>query len=53
MDTSATEEGPDQTAHYIASMTQELATLARRSGLETLSQILEMARLEADEAAKR
>jgi hypothetical protein len=28
-------------------MMQELAELARRNGLETLSQILEMARLEA------
>jgi hypothetical protein len=28
-------------------MTQELAELARRNGLETLSRILEMARLEA------
>jgi hypothetical protein len=35
-------------ATYIASMTTELALIARRHGLDTLSYILEMARLEAD-----
>ena len=38
---------PDQAAQYIASLTQELAQIARRNGLDTLSHILEMARLEA------
>ncbi len=33
---------------YIASMTTELALMARRHGLDTLSYILEMARLEAE-----
>jgi glutamate synthase domain-containing protein 2 len=47
MDAPTREETPDQAAQYIASMTQELAELARRNGLETLSRILEMARLEA------
>jgi glutamate synthase domain-containing protein 2 len=47
MDAPTSEETPDQAAQYIASMMQELAELARRNGLETLSQILEMARLEA------
>ena len=47
MDAPTSEETPDQAAQYIASMKQELAELARRNGLETLSQILEMAWLEA------
>jgi hypothetical protein len=53
MEPPATEETPDQAAHYIAAMTEALAVLTRRHGLETLGQILEMARLEADQAAKR
>jgi hypothetical protein len=53
MSSPPVDETPDQTAQYIASLTQELAALARRNGLEDLSQILEMARLEADQAAKR
>jgi glutamate synthase domain-containing protein 2 len=53
MDPPASEETPEQAAHYIASLTQELAALARRNGLETLSKILDMARLEADQLAKR
>ena len=40
-------------AQYIASLTQELAQIARRNGLDTLSHILEMARLEADQLIKR
>ena len=42
----------DSTARYIASLADELALLARRDGLDTLSYLLEMARLEADHAAK-
>jgi glutamate synthase domain-containing protein 2 len=53
MDPPPSEETPEQAAHYIAALTQELAALARRVGLETLSQILEMARLEADQVGKR
>ncbi len=45
-------ETPDSAAQYIATLTQELAQLARRNGLDTLSYILEMARIEADQAAK-
>ena len=45
-------ETPDSAAQYIATLTQELAQLARRNGLDTLSYILEMARLEADQVAK-
>ena len=53
MDAPTSEETPDRAAQYIASIVQELAELARRNGLEPLSQILEMARLEADQHAKR
>ena len=53
MDAPASEEAPDQAAQYIASLTQELAEIARRNGFDTLSHILEMARLEADQLIKR
>ncbi|HXQ82960.1 MAG TPA: hypothetical protein VN769_02720 [Xanthobacteraceae bacterium] len=43
---------PDEAARYIASLVEELAQLARRNGLDTLSYLLEMARLEADQATK-
>ncbi len=43
---------PGAAAAYIASLTQELAQLARRHGLGSLGHILEMARLEADQIAK-
>jgi hypothetical protein len=46
------DETPDSAAHYIATLTEELARLARRNGLDTLGYILEMARLEADQIAK-
>jgi glutamate synthase domain-containing protein 2 len=52
MDAPASEETPDQAAQYIASLTQELAEIARRNGLNTLSHIL-VARLEADQLIKR
>ena len=45
-------ESPDSVAHYIAALTGELAKMARRNGLETLSTLLEMAQLEADHVAK-
>jgi glutamate synthase domain-containing protein 2 len=47
MDAPASEETPEQAAQYIASLTQELAQIARRNGLDT------MARLEADQLIKR
>jgi len=53
MDGPTNEETPDQAAHYIASLTQELAEIARRNGLDALRHILEMARLEADQLVKR
>jgi hypothetical protein len=40
-------------AHYIASLAEDLARLAKRHDLEALAYILDMARLEADEIAKR
>jgi hypothetical protein len=43
---------PDDAARYIAALLEELAQLARRNGLDTLSYLLEMARLEADQATK-
>jgi hypothetical protein len=46
------EETPGSAALYIASLANELAQLAKRNGLETLSYILEMARLEADQIFK-
>jgi hypothetical protein len=45
-------ETPDAVARYIASLAGELARIAERNGLDTLSHLLEMARLEADQAAK-
>jgi hypothetical protein len=45
-------ETPDAVALYIGSLTEELAKIARRNGLDTLGYILEMARLEADQIAK-
>ncbi len=46
-------ETPESAAHYIAAVTGELAVIARRNGLDTLSQLLEMARLEADQSSKQ
>jgi hypothetical protein len=43
------EETPERAAEYIASMMDQLAKLAKRNGLETLSYLLEMARLAADQ----
>jgi glutamate synthase domain-containing protein 2 len=43
---------PESTALYIASFAQELAQLAKSHGFDSLSYILEMARLEADQVAK-
>jgi hypothetical protein len=41
-----------ETANYIASLSDELAQLARRSGLDALGYILDMARLEAEQITK-
>jgi hypothetical protein len=42
-----------EAAAYIADLTANLAAIARTHGLETLSYVLEMARLEAENAAHR
>jgi hypothetical protein len=42
-----------EAAAYIASLTEELARLAKRHDLDSLAFILEMARLEADQLSKR
>lgn len=44
-------ENAEEFADYAASLTAELAALARRYELETLADLLEMARLEALAAA--
>ena len=40
-------------ASYVASMSADLATMARRTGLETLSYLLEMVRLEAESTSRQ
>jgi len=39
-------------AAYVAEMSSDLAAIARRHGLDTLSYILDMARLEAENASR-
>jgi hypothetical protein len=46
------QETPANAAEYIASLADELSHLAKRNGLDALSYILDMARLEADQVAK-
>jgi hypothetical protein len=43
---------PGPVAEYIAQITAELAALAKQNGFDSLSYILEMARLEAAEISK-
>jgi hypothetical protein len=43
----------DQVAAYVAELTGELALVTRRHGLDALAYLLDMARLEAESAAKR
>ncbi|MDB5619073.1 hypothetical protein [Tardiphaga sp.] len=45
--------GSDEAAHYIKSATAELAQMARRHGHDTLSYLLDMAQMEADEIVRR
>ena len=49
-DQSPTAEPANSTmvADYVATMSADLATMARRSGLDTLGYLLEMVRLEAE-----
>ena len=45
--------GAPEAAHYIASLADELAQLAKSHDLEALAYILDMARMEADQISKR
>jgi hypothetical protein len=45
-------ESPTAAALYIGTLVEELVQMARSHGLESLSYILEMARLEADQVVK-
>jgi len=49
---SAENQSSSAAARYIATLSHELAQIARRHGLDGLAYILEMARLEADQTAK-
>ena len=40
--------GQTAVASYVASLSNDLASMARRSGLDTLGYLLEMVRLEAE-----
>ncbi len=40
--------GPSAVASYVASLSSDLAGMARRTGLDTLGYLLEMVRLEAE-----
>lgn len=44
--------GRSAVASYVATLSADLATLARRSGLDTIGYLLEMVRLEAESAAR-
>ncbi len=39
-------------ASYVATLSADLATMARRTGLETLGYLLEIVRLEAESASR-
>jgi hypothetical protein len=39
-------------AQYLATMSADLATIARRNGLETIGYLFEMARLEAESVSR-
>jgi hypothetical protein len=41
-----------QVANYVATMSSDLATMARRNGLDTLGYLLEMVRLEAENVTR-
>jgi hypothetical protein len=41
-----------EVASYVATMSTDLATMARSSGLQTLGYLLEMVRLEAESVAR-
>ncbi len=43
---------PSGAAAYIATLTGELASIARRNGLNTLGYLLDMAKLEAEQVSR-
>lgn len=45
--------GRTAVASYVATLSADLAGLARRSGLDTIGYLLEMVRLEAESAARQ
>ena len=50
---ATTENGTrTQVANYVATISSDLATMARRSGLDTLGYLLEMVRLEAENVTR-
>jgi len=53
-DPTSTAESANSTvvANYVATMSADLATMARRSGLDTLGYLLEMVRLEAENVTR-
>ena len=53
-DQTSTAEPANSTAvaNYVATMSADLATMARRSGLDTLGYLLEMVRLEAENVTR-
>ena len=44
--------GRSAVASYVATMSADLASLARRTGLDTLGYLLEMVRLEAESTSR-
>jgi hypothetical protein len=45
--------GRSAVASYVAALSADLSALARRSGLDTIGYLLEMVRLEAENAARQ
>ena len=45
--------GRTAVASYVATMSADLAVMARRTGLDTLGYLLEMVRLEAESATRQ
>jgi hypothetical protein len=43
----------EEAAAYVAALSEDLASIARHHGLDTLAYLLDMARLEAENAQRR
>jgi len=50
--TTTEPNGPSAVASYVATISADLASLARRTGLDTLGYLLEMVRLEAESSSR-